>query len=251
MEPKDIADIEARKTRFLCELKANNLLIDCMNEVLDKSEPAIKLKENQPECDLDLLVASMYGKAWKTYQAILQLCCSGFGEDALILLRSNVNLMINLGYILIDDSVKRAGDLIAFSHVEQEKYLRMAHDVRPPWVEKLDWDEINKRAERWRKLKIAMKADKSNQLFHYDVGYRFYSSIEHSDAWALSSYILDDETSVKIGSEPSDKYVGIGLTHNFGVMADIFLAFCSHFKIPYEETKAKLTEEWRSLGKDY
>jgi len=96
MQSNDAADIEARKARFLRELKAHNLLMDCMTEVLENYEQTIKLRDNQPERDLDLLVAAMHGKGGKTYQAILQLCCSDFGEDALVLLRSNVNLMINL-----------------------------------------------------------------------------------------------------------------------------------------------------------
>jgi hypothetical protein len=248
MTVDDVADVEARKARFLPELKAHNLLIDSMNEILDSTGHSIKVRSTQPERDLDLLVAAMHGKAGKTYQAILQLCWSGFGEDALVLLRSNINLMINLLYILADDSVKRAGDLIAYSHREQVKYLRLAHNRTPEWAEKLNWDEINRRAEEWKKMDIASKAQNCKQWFHYDVGYRFYSSIEHADAWALSSLILEDETEVKISSEPSDNCISIALIHNFGVMADIFLAFCSHFEIPYIETKTKLTQEWSNLG---
>src|SRR5207245_9614338 len=181
-----------------------------MNEVLDRSAEAIKVRETQPERDLDLLVAAMHGKAGKTYQAILELCLSGFGEDALVLLRSNINLMINLIYVLSEDSAKRVGDLVAYSHKEQEKYLRLAHGRRPEWMERHDWDKIDRYADAWER-NIAKKAESCKQLFHYNVGYRFYSSIEHSDAWSLSSLIDENETQVRIASEPSDKYVSIAL----------------------------------------
>lgn len=168
-------DSELRKNRFLPELKAYDLLLGKMNQVLDRSSDEIKVRDTQPERDLDLLVAAMHGKAGKTYQAILELSLSGFGEDALVLLRSNVNLMVNMLYILSGDSVKRAGDLIAYSHKEQKKYLTVAHGRKPDWIEKLDWEKINRHAEAWEK-NIAKKAENCKQLFHYNVGYRFYSS---------------------------------------------------------------------------
>jgi Family of unknown function (DUF5677) len=249
MIPEEKPDSEARKSRFLPELKAYDLLLGKMNEVLDRSEEAIKIRETQPERDLDLLVATMHGKAGKTYQAILELCLSGFGEDALVLLRSNINLMINLLYILSEDSAKRAGDLVAYSHKEQEKYLRLAHGRRPEWMEKLDWDKINRYADAWEH-NIATKAESCKQSFHYNVGYRFYSRIEHSDAWSLSNLIDENETQIRIASELSDKYVSIALVHSFAIMANIFLAFCSHFKIPYENIEATVRKEWNNLGND-
>ncbi len=251
MSLNDETEAKARKVRFLLELQASNVLIDSMNEVIDRYEGSIKLRENQPERDLDLLVAAMQAKAGKTFQAVLQLCCLGFGEDALILLRSNVNLMINLLYILSGDAAQRAGDFIAFSHYQQEKYLRTAHGVRPSWADKLDWKEINKRAAEWKKLTIESRAKKAKSSFHYDIGYRFYSSVEHGDAWAVDRYVVEwNEDGPKISSEPSDQYVRIALVHNFLVMANIFLAFCSHFKIDIQNITAKLDETWKELGKN-
>ena len=114
------SDSEERKGRFLRELRAYDLLLSKVNEVLDRTAE-IKVRNTQPERDLDLLVAAMHGKAGKTYQAVLELCMLGFGEDVLVLLRSNINLMINLLYILSEDSAKPAEDLIAYSHKQQEK----------------------------------------------------------------------------------------------------------------------------------
>src|SRR4030095_11521816 len=124
-----------------------------------------------------------------------------------------INLMINLLYMLSEDSAKRAGDLVAYSHKEQEKYLRLAHGRRPEWMEKLDWDKINRYADAWEH-NIATKAESCKQSFHYNVGYRFYSRIEHSDAWSLSNLIDENETQIRIASELSDKYVSIALVHS-------------------------------------
>ncbi len=248
-EKFEVTGEEARKLRFPKELKACNILIDCMNEVIDKYRGKIKTRGNLAEKDLDLLVSTMYGKGAKTFQAIIKLCCLGFGEDSLILLRANVNLVINLYYILSDNSVARAGDFIAYSHREQKRYLQEAHEVEPDWMKKLKWDEIDERAIRWGKVNIAERAKKAQQYYHYKTGYRFYSSFEHSDAQALSRYVVEsNETGRKIGIVPSDEYVSIALIHNFWIMANIFLRFCSHHSIEEKDIETRLDENWKKLA---
>lgn len=64
------------------------------------------------------------------------------------------------------------------------------------------------------------------------LGYRFYSSIEHSDVLALSGYFGDeDEDSMMILSEPSDSHVALVLGHSFAVMADILECVCRYFNV--------------------
>src|SRR5215467_4333035 len=59
-------------------------------------------------------------------------------------------------------------------------------------------------------------------LLHYQQGYRFYSSIEHSDVMAISGYVQDrDKPNYRI-TGPSDQYLDIALAHNFYVMTDLF-----------------------------
>ena len=96
-----------------------------------------------------MLVGASLGKALKTFEGIHELCLMGWGEDALILLRSNVNLLINLGFILSDrEPVERAADFIAFSHVERVKYLKAAYGVEePPFKARLSESELKTRAE--------------------------------------------------------------------------------------------------------
>ncbi len=248
-EKTGMTDEETRVLKFQKHFNASDVLMNCMIEVTEKHKARIKLRGNKAEKDLDLLVATMYGKAAKTFGAVLKLCRLGFGEDALILIRANVNLMINFFYILSENSVERAGDLIAYSHQEQKKYLQVGHKAEPEWMKQLNWGEINERAKQWDRVKIRERAEKAKQLSHYDVGYRFYSSIEHSDAVALSRYIEKwDEEGVKISSDPSDNDVSIALTHNFWSMANIFLGFCAHFSIKEEGLKRRLNEKWTTLA---
>ena len=80
MISEDTAEIKARKTRFLFELTACDLLMKKTNEVLNRSEQEIKIRNAQSQRDLDLLVAAMHGKAGKTYQAILHCACMDLGK---------------------------------------------------------------------------------------------------------------------------------------------------------------------------
>lgn len=246
-----MTDEESRKLRFPREIEATQFLIDAMNQVTIKYEGKINLRKDLLERDLDLLISTMYGKASKSFEAITRLCCLGFGEDALVVLRANVNLMINFFYILSENQLERARNLIAYSHQQQKKYLRINHQAEPEWMEKVKWDEVNEKANRWGCVTIEERAKKAKQLYHYDTGYRFYSSIEHSDAVALSGYVEKwDEVGPKIANVPSDRFVSIALVHNFWTMSKIFLGFCSHFSIKEPEQEQGLDKHWNNLGKD-
>jgi len=245
------ADDSGRFHRFDREFSAQNVLGDLVNEILDKHVDKLKLKDGE-ERDLSLLISASFGKGLKTFQAISRLCVLGFGEDANILLRSNVNLLINTRFILSDKNpVDRAKEFIAYSIKERLKYLDLAHEgKRPTWAEKIDPEEIERDAERWKRINIQMRAEQVAR-FHYSQGYRLYCSIEHSDAMALNSYITEwNETGPQIGSGPSDEYLGIALVHSFSVMADLLVTVMQYFGIDRPDVLEKLKQTWSELAQD-
>src|SRR5713226_5116717 len=98
--------------RFHRLFKAQSELWDASNELLDHHPVKVRAGD---EHDLSLFVAASLGKALKTFDGINQLCMAGWGEDALVLLRSSVNLLINLGFILGDPQpIERVADFIAY-----------------------------------------------------------------------------------------------------------------------------------------
>src|SRR3989338_4905478 len=116
------ADDPGRFQRFEREFRAQNFLGDLVNEILDRHEHKLKVKDGE-ERDLSLLISASFGKGLKTFQAISRLCALGYGEDAIILLRSNVNLLINTRFILSDKNpAERAKEFIAYSVKERLKY---------------------------------------------------------------------------------------------------------------------------------
>ena len=111
MSPLDsgiFAGAQGRFQRFEKVFLALDQLGDYINSVLSSEDMRIRDGREQ---DLSLLVVAALGKGLKTFQAISNLCLLGRGEGALVLLRSNVNLLINLAYIRsADEPVDRADD---------------------------------------------------------------------------------------------------------------------------------------------
>lgn len=155
------SDRATRIKKFSREFYANDTLIACMDKVVGKYNGKIKLRGDTAHKDLDLLISAMFGKAEKTYKAVSELCSLGFGEDALVLLRSNINLMINLYYIIAKDSVERASACIAYGHREQAKYLKTGKRGMPRWMSRINWHEIDRIAARWKKVNIEARGQRS------------------------------------------------------------------------------------------
>lgn len=240
-----------RRKEFSRQFEAHDFLVDRINEVLKEHEAALKVKPGA-ERNLSLVVVTGFGKGMKTSQAILRLCLLGYGEDALILLRSNANLLINLAYILEDPNpTERAADFLAYSYKKRAQYIRLAHGVEsPPWPSPVPEGEVERRADSWGKLSIEAKACKVGiDRLHYTKGYRFYSSFEHSEAFALNDYIDDwNEIGPVIGSQEDSKYVSIALLHNFAVTADLLLQLCRFYKIERPDIVESLRAKWADLG---
>ncbi|MCI0626994.1 MAG: DUF5677 domain-containing protein [Acidobacteria bacterium] len=244
-------EAQQRYQKFERLFQAQNTLGDAVNTILDRHSEKLKVQEGE-EHDLSLVVAAGLGKAIKTFQAITRLCLLGYGEDALILLRSNINLLINTAYIVADRKpTERVKDFLAFSYQERVKYLKIAHAAeQPPWGPPVPLDELAQRAKAWKDVSIGERAKVVSDL-HYNQGYRFYSSLEHSDAFALNEYIQDwDEIGPRIGSEEGDKHVDIALVHSYGVVADLFFVACKYFGIDEPDLFTDLKKIWVELGKE-
>lgn len=242
-----IKDAEARFRRFEKLFRVQIRIWELVNMLLDQE--TVRLRSGA-ERDLSLVVGASLGKAMKTFQGVHELCLTGWGEDAMILLRSNVNLLINLGFILGDqEPVERAHDFIAFSYLERVKYLKTAHGAeKPPWRSQIAPEELDTRAQRWKSVNIRERAERVQRI-HYTTGYAFYSSIEHSDAMALNGYIAEwDEVGPRINAGPNDDHIEVTLGHNAIVLADVLGLCCRHFDVGRPDFLATLNKLLESVG---
>ena len=246
----DFADgMPERSERFRGLFDATERLGDLINAFLDQHEDLMEFRRDDATRDVGMVVVASFGKALKTFQAISRLCASGFGEDALLLVRANVNLILNLRYILAaPDATERVKNFIAYSYAERERLLKDGYgetvNWRPGW---LSDEEMKRRTKEWTGTSIAKRAEGVPPL-HYLQGYKFYSSFEHSDALALDSYVtIHDDGFLEIQAGQRDEYVGLALVHSWSVMAEVFVATCQHFKINITNTERELQETWPKL----
>ena len=109
------------------------------------------------------VLAVLSGKATKTLDAIRILCESGFGQDAVILTRSLVNLVINVWYIgPASNPDEQALDYNASGWKAWHKFLRDFPGRRDPPPELPNFAEIEERAKRWDDVSIFEKASGSD-----------------------------------------------------------------------------------------
>src|SRR5215470_14545011 len=84
------------------ELEACRTLLARLDDLYQRNQEKIVLDSKRVAT---LAAVSLYAKARKQAEAIGLLASAGYGEDALILARSLVNLCIDLGFILSESEV--------------------------------------------------------------------------------------------------------------------------------------------------
>lgn len=248
IDPAILADTDDRFIKFQQLFIVQDVIDYEINRILNADKDKLILRGGEEHL-LSLVMATAFGKALKTFRAIARLCRLGFGEDALILLRSNVNLLINVTYILSDKHpAERTKDFYAFSYQSYVRFLKEAynedHENRPFPMPK---EELKQRANNWKKLSILDRVKPESHV-HYHTGYRFYSAFEHSDMTSLFSYVnFSDSANPTFYAGPSDQYIREALSHNYGVAFDFFITFCKYQGISRPDIITKLENIWMGI----
>ena len=129
-------------------------------------------------------IAALFTKGYKSFNAIRLLAEKGFGEDALVIVRSLINLSIDVAYIRLDASEERALDWL-FAGGKQARTLleRLGHNL-----DKESSDALG-RAKSWKSVSIAQRAEITGAISFYKLGYHLGSSYEHSDFASSVTYM--------------------------------------------------------------
>ncbi len=247
--PDFLDGVPERQGRFGALFDATTRLGELINAFLDQHEDLMEFRRDDSTRYLGLIVVASFGKALKTFQAIGRLAVFGYGEDALVLVRANVNLLINLNYVLsASDPTERVKDFIAYSYTERASLMKEGYGETLQWKpDGMSDEEIKQRTAQWKKVGIADRAKGAPPL-HYLRGYKLYSSFEHSDALALDTYAtIHEDGSILIEAGERDEHVGMALIHSWGVMAEVLVAVCRYFRIEIPDTKRELEETWPRL----
>jgi hypothetical protein len=241
---------EQRFGRFAKLFRAQNAMAGLLNEILDAHKNEFRVRSG-PDRRVSLLIALNLQKGLKTFQAIVRLCLLGYGEDALILLRSNINLLVNLTFVISSqDSVERTNQLLAYSYKQRLEYLRESFDFREPVEPPVPQDQVESYAKAWPSVKVRAENVGGEVQWHYQQGYRLYSSIEHSDAAALKAYVDSwNETGPVLAGE-SDRWIDLALIHNVGVLRQVLLWSCKYFGIDRPDVLSRALALWVDLGRE-
>lgn len=155
--------------------------------------------------------------------------------------------LVNLAFIVSDEAPDaRARELLADTWVRHVKFTKQAYDEDVPEDgAPVPIAEIPALAGAWNKKGIADRAKKLPK-HHYNIGYKFYSGIEHSDGIALAGYIGEwNEVGPRIESGPTDSHIKFVLMHNADVMVSVLEYACRYWQIDrpdiFSELKAAFT----------
>ncbi len=200
--------MNAIESRYPKELLACRSILLLADELYQRNEAKAVL--DNARC-ATMAAVGLYAKARKQADAIYLVALQGYGEDALILARSLVNLCIDLKYITADSdqTEARAMRWTAKGRVERRKFAKRV-GTTPPDEDKINWTIKEALAKEWPQL-IEKRAKDAGLEKLYNLPYRHGSSFEHSDSWSATSF-LDLKTGfVDMRTGPSDRFVDLAL----------------------------------------
>jgi hypothetical protein len=177
----------------------------------------------------------LFGKARKSSDAVYLAARHGYGEDAMILARSLVNICIDLRYICGGDrdaSEARARAWSARGRVGRRDFAARAGQSAPDEA-RVDWKEQTSLSEEWKATSIFRRAEISGLLNFYNLPYRHGSVFEHSDSWGALSFVDVDATEVRIQTNPSENFVDLALLSASCALAQVAEDFGRYYEFEF------------------
>lgn len=262
------------KFKELFEL--NKRLYDIVTSALEQMN-ARGLRDTEVNL-YEVVLLSMVVKIRKHFKAAQELCKLGFGEEAGLVVRSMVNTLIDLTYIMqcgkeeLSERFVRYDWIIKKCKIKIIEILdRFKKSSNNDKTKSEDWGKRKKeifaevkkfrkkyeskgREKDWSGFSIREKAEKAGkdmELLYHTV-YRYNSDIDHGNASALNKYIHDTiPGKIEFLSEPSEAHVEENLQESFSVFIRIAKIFCEQFNLQglSKEVEEQLVKDFRPLYK--
>ena len=184
------------------------------------------------------LVAFFAGKACKTHKAIVILAMHGYGQDAGILLRSFLNLVINACWIS-KDPAERVAQFTEYDWILRSRcpgrsaddLARLTDEARRQ-VAAID-PEIEKKAceakqkykygpRGWSGKTIEKMAAEVGLRQSYENAYRLLSNLEHSNSRSTIAYLEQEAGTCQFNVGPGPEYVREVLATSYILLTELF-----------------------------
>lgn len=217
----------------------------------------------QPENDKDLLVLVSLAKAQKTHAALMLLAEQGYGEDAMVLCRSVLELLITVKYILADPTDQRVNRYIDHDWIERkELYENLKERQEFSFLsgeerEKLENDlqtgadsahakHAGYRAyQGWSDKNMAEMAAEVGEESNFKLCYQIQCGFSHSSSRSINEYVKKEDGIPAFDAGPSDKYVTMVLASAFDFHKALCLVANNFFSLGMEKDIEKIgIEGW-------
>ncbi len=128
----------------------------------------------------------------------------------MVVCRSLVNVCIDLGYIVSEESDERTEQWIANGRLAR-RTMAAEFGLRTEDESNVDWGAVEVFAKKWRAVNIYERAKATGLENFYKVLFRHGSSFDHSDTWSVQAFLERSPEGPVIRSEPNENLVGQSL----------------------------------------
>lgn len=248
------------KSKYKALLSFNQELRILADKILDRD-----LKMVGPK---DMFAAFALGKGYKTHGAVLLLSQNGYGEDASILARSLFDLLVNLRYILADQTDERAYRYFRYDSVLMEKMLSYAKGkpkILAQIIERennpLPGDSTRKEVEKqarlandkykysnngWSDKSLYDMAKEIDRLDSYQTVYRLQCQLDHNNSRSINEYAKDEGGGIIFNIGQSENWVEESLVIVFDFYYSILVTVDQIFKLNLVSEIKKLEDRYVS-----
>ena len=247
-QDKDIREQERERVRQLICSRFDTELTACrdfhavVSEVVERRNSQLSVPVGTAAGPA---VMFLFGKIWRSFNAIRILAQEGYGPDAMVVARSLTNACIDLAYIVqkdSKDSEERALQWRAVGVKAQREYLRQ-FDETPEGAEEVNWAVVEARSAHWEELNIRARARCAGLDDFYKIAYKAGSSPEHSDSWSSSDYLEETpEGGISFQIGPSEKGVVRALSAACWGLSAAFLRWCRFFGFDEDDPTKRVME---------
>jgi len=246
------------KSKYKTLLSFNQELRNLADKIMDRDQKMVGPK--------DMFTAFAIGKGNKTHRAALLLSKQGYGEDASILARSLFDLLINLLYILDDETDGRAYRYFQYDWILRKKMFSYALG-KPELIYKIQERINNPRPDDTTIQEVKEQAKLAQQKYNYskkgwsdkslydmaqDVGrtdayktvYRLQCQLDHNASRSMNEYGKQSQSGIVFEIGQSENWVEESLVVIFDFYYNILMAFNSHFQAGFESNLLELENRY-------
>ncbi len=227
---------------------------------------AIIDKEYRIDDDKKMFTAFCVGKAYKTQGAILLLCQQGYGQDASILLRSIVDLLITLLYILKEPTNGRMQRYFDYDWILRKKmfdYGKTKPDIlqqleersvlqntQDDSIEKIE--EMAKKAQelhkysnnRWSEQSVAEMAEEVGRVDLYRTVYKLQSQLIHTAPRTMNEYVKQEGNGFIIEVGQNEKWVEETLVATFDCIYNLIGEFDKLLQLGFAKRLDEIAQDY-------